>query len=163
MQGNTSPAEPSRQPHWSVLTIKQARISQTPNMASTSRRFDTRKADDSNAVQQDRQTNGFLFLVLWAPLRPTLYLCQSLQFTKNKARDNSNLTGQENNGIQVDRLPLGPLFYDALSTPHHKRGRTRQDHPPPGPSEQGHCPLCSYLRSGFLPTSLQRSQQTCNN
>jgi hypothetical protein len=64
------------------------------------------KADNST-LQLDRQIKGFLFLFMWLSLRPTIYLCQNLQFIKNKARDSNNLTGQENSRIQANGLLLG--------------------------------------------------------
>lgn len=135
-------------PFVNSLTIKSSPDIRTPITDSVSCFSDTGKADDS-ILQQDRQINGFLFLFLWISLRPTIYLCQNLQFIKNKARDSNNLTGRENSRIQANGLLLEPWFHDELSALCHRGERTRSGQPSPGPTEQVHCP---YLRTWFPPT-----------
>lgn len=111
----------------------------------------------------DRQIKGFLFLSLWASVRPAVYLCQNLQFIKNKARDSNNLAGHKGGRIQANRLPLGHYFMMSwqvhIST---REGKVQLRFG--GPIEQVRCPVCFYLRFDFLCPSLQQGDvQQCNN
>ncbi|PNJ29794.1 CDH13 isoform 12 [Pongo abelii] len=54
-------------------------------------------------------------LLSQTPVRPTIYLCQNLQFIKNKARDSHSLADHKDKRIQANRLLPGLLFHDELS------------------------------------------------
>lgn len=109
----------------------------------------------------DRQINGFFFLFSWTPLRPTIYLCQNLQFIRNKAGDSNNLAGHKGSRTQANKPLPGHYFMMGCQVCISPReGNCISG----GPNKQVRYPVCFYFRFDFLPPSLQQGDvQRCNN